>query len=157
MKKVDIGVAIGLLVVSILVYWQANTYREHTIKEETLSLYGPNFFPQVLAVALAGCAILLLINALQGKALKMTDRIHAAGFVRVVICIAICIGYLLLMQVLGFAVSTMIFLFILMTFLGQKNLLIRAVSSVGVAMFIWAIFRFVLIIPTPTGMLPFTF
>ena len=152
MKKADVGTGVGLLLLSLAVFWKAFEYRKTAIY-----IYGPNFFPQLLALALGVCAISLIIRAFQGKSLRQTDHIDRQGFLRMVLAIVICIGYLLLMQVLGFALSTMVFLFVLMTFLQQQGLLKRIISSVAVALAVWAIFRYFLVIPIPTGMLPFTF
>jgi putative tricarboxylic transport membrane protein len=152
MKKADIGAGVGLLLLSIAVFLKAFEYRQTAIY-----IYGPNFFPQILAVLLGVCAIALIVRAFQGKALQQQDRIDGQGFLRMVLAIGICIGYLLLMQVIGFAFATMVFLFVLMTFLQQQGMVKRIGSSVVVALLVWAIFRYFLVIPIPTGMLPFTF
>jgi putative tricarboxylic transport membrane protein len=148
MKKEDIGTGIGLLILSIWLFWYVGRYR---VKE--IYGYGPDFFPRVLAVMLAILAIALMINALRGNSLKMGDRIDRKGFVRMLISIAICIGYLFLTKILGFATATFAFLFILMTFLKQKGIFIRLLSSMTTAILVWAIFRYFLIIPMPEGWL----
>jgi putative tricarboxylic transport membrane protein len=148
MKKEDIGTGIGLLILSIWLFWYVGRYR---VKE--IYGYGPDFFPRVLAVMLAILAIGLIINALRGNSLKMGDRIDRKGFVRMLISIAICIGYLFLTKILGFATATFAFLFILMTFLKQKGIFIRLLSSMTTAILVWAIFRYFLIIPMPEGWL----
>jgi hypothetical protein len=79
------------------------------------------------------------------------------GFVRMVLAIVMCIGYLFLMQVIGFAMGTIVFLFALMTFLGQQGMVKRITSSVATSLIVWAIFRYFLIIPLPTGIFDFTF
>jgi hypothetical protein len=151
-KKVDIGTGIGLIIFSAWIFWYASAYRKATIY-----YYGPNFFPQFLAIAMCICAIILILNATQGKSMEKEDRIHLKGFLRMVVSIGICIGYLLLMQVIGFAMGTSVFLYVLMMFIGQKGLVQRITSSVVVSLIVWAIFRFFLIIPLPTGMFAFTF
>lgn len=152
MKKIDIGTGVGLIIFSAWLFWYASAYRQATIY-----YYGPNFFPQFLAIAMCICAIVLILNALQGKSLEKEDRINLKGFLRMVISIGICIGYLLLMQVIGFAMGTSVFLYVLMMFIGQKGLVQRISSSVVVSLIVWAIFRYFLIIPLPTGMFAFTF
>jgi len=151
-KKADIGAGIGLIIFSAWIFWYASIYSKTTIY-----YYGPNFFPQVLSIAMCICAIFLILRALQGKALERLDRINSKGFMRMVIAIAICIGYLFLMQVIGFAIGTCVFLFVLMLFIGQKGLTKRSASSIVVSLIVWAIFRFFLVIPLPTGMFAFTF
>lgn len=151
-KKADIVVGIGLIVLSAMTFWYANTYREATIY-----YYGPNFFPQFLAIAMSICAIFLIINAIKGRSLQRLDRIEVKGFIRMLIAIAICIGYLGLMQIIGFAISTCVFLYVLMMFIGQKGRLKRISSSIAVSLIVWAIFRYFLVIPLPTGLFDFTF
>ena len=152
MKKADIGVGIGLIIISTWIFWYASEYSKAAIY-----YYGPNFFPQFLAIAMSICAIILILNAVRGKSLPRLDRIHLKGFIRMVIAIAICIGYLFLMQVIGFAMGTSVFLYVLMMFIGQEGLVKRISSSIAVALIVWAIFRYFLIIPLPTGIFAFTF
>jgi putative tricarboxylic transport membrane protein len=151
-KKADIGVGVALIIASCWIYWYAGSYHEATIY-----YYGPNFFPQILALVMGLCAILLIINALRGKSLSRADTINLKGFGRMLVAIGICIGYLFLMQVIGFAMGTSVFLFVLMMFIGQKGLVKRIASSVMVSILVWAIFRYFLVIPLPTGMFEFTF
>jgi putative tricarboxylic transport membrane protein len=151
-KRADIGVGIGLIILGTWIFWYADAYREKTIY-----IYGPNFFPQILAVVMGLCGIILIIRAVRGQVLPKTDRIDIRGFFRMMIAIGMCIGYLYLMQVIGFAMGTSVFLFALMTFLGQQGLMKRIVSSIGASVMVWAIFRYFLVIPLPTGMFDFTF
>ena len=152
MKRADIGVGIGLVILSTWVFWYANPSREKVIY-----IYGPNFFPQVLSVLMGICGVILIARAIRGDVLPKTDRIDIRGFLRMVIAIGICIGYLFLMQVIGFTMGTSVFLFVLMTFLGQQGLMIRTMSSIAASVIVWAIFRYFLVIPLPTGMFEFTF
>ena len=152
MKKADIAVGSGLIIISTWIIWYAGQYSKATIY-----YYGPNFFPQILAVAMIICAIVLILNALRGKSKEKSDRIQLKGFVRMVIANAICIGYLFLMQAIGFAMGTSVFLYVLMMFIGQKGLVKRISSSIAVALIVWAIFRYFLVIPLPTGIFAFTF
>jgi hypothetical protein len=147
-KKEDIGIGIGLLILSTWLFWYVGRYRPVEIY-----IYGPDFFPRILAVMMAILGLSLIVNALLGNSLKMGDRIDPKGFIRLLISIAICIGYLFLTTILGFATATFVFLFALMTFLKQRGILIRIFSSLGTAIIVWAIFRYFLIIPLPEGWL----
>jgi hypothetical protein len=147
-KREDIGIGIGLLILSTWLFWYVGRYRPVEIY-----IYGPDFFPRILAVMMAILGLRLIINALLGNSLKMGDRIDPKGFVRLLISIGICIGYLFLTTILGFATATFVFLFALMTFLKQRGILIRLFSSMATALIVWAIFRYFLIIPLPGGWL----
>ena len=152
MKKADIGVGIGLIILSAWIFWYASSYSQATIY-----YYGPNLFPQILAVGMCICAIILIVKATQGKSLAKVDSIHLRGFVRMIIAIVMCVGYLFLMQLIGFAIGTTVFLYVLMMIIGQEGLIKRITSSVAVSFIVWAIFRYFLIIPLPTGIFEFTF
>lgn len=152
MKKADIGVGIGLLILSVWIFWNSQAYLETVIY-----IYGPNLFPQLISIILGICSITLIIQAMRGRALRQTDHINGPGFIRMVSAIGMCIGYLFLMQLIGFAFATIAFLFALMTFLGQQGIGRRILSSVAVSLIVWAIFRYLLVIPVPSGMLPMTF
>ena len=71
MKKADIAVGGGLIIFSAWIFWYASEYSKAAIY-----YYGPNFFPQILAVAMMICAIILILNALQGKSQETSDRIQ---------------------------------------------------------------------------------
>lgn len=152
MKKIDIGTGIGLIIFSTWIFWYASAYSKATIY-----YYGPNFFPQAIAIAMSICAIILILNAIRGKSMERSDRIELKGFIRMVIAIAICIGYLFLMQIIGFTMGTCVFLYILMMFIGQQGLKKRIFSSIAVSLIVWAIFRYFLVIPLPTGIFAYTF
>ena len=148
MKKADIGVGIGLLVLSIWLFWYSGRYRDVAVH-----VYGPDLFPRILSLFMFFLATGLIINACLGRALQKDDRIDSRGFLRVLVSIGICVGYLFLAQILGFASSTCLFLFVMMTLLRQKNIWIRAIASLSTSLIVWSIFRYFLVIPLPEGLL----
>ena len=148
MKNVDIGVGIGLLILSSSIFWYAGSFKGLTVHS-----YGPDLFPRVLALFMSFLAILLIINAFLGKSLEKEDHIDPKGFLRVLVAIGICIVYLVLVNLLGFVTSTFLFLFVLMALLKQKRIILRIISSVTVSVIVWAIFRYFLVIPLPDGLL----
>jgi len=145
-------VGTGVIILATWVFWYSNGYRGTIIY-----IYGPNFFPQILSALIILCGVVLIVRAMRGKALAKRDWIDRKGFVRTAIAIGICIGYLYLMQFIGFAMGTSVFLFVLMTFLGQRGLVKRVISSIGASLLVWAMFRYFLVIPLPTGIFDFTF
>ena len=124
MKNVDIGVGVGLLILSSSIFWYARSFKGLTVHG-----YGPDLFPRVLAVFMSFLAILLIINAFLGKSLEKEDHIDPKGFLRVLVAIGICIAYLVLVNLLGFVTSTVLFLFVLMALLKQKRIILRIISS----------------------------
>jgi hypothetical protein len=146
MKRADIGVGAVLLIFSVLLFWYSGTYQEVAVHR-----YGPDLFPRVLAAAMIILAILLIVNAVRGKCLEKEDHIDPGGFLRVLVAIGICIVYLVSTNILGFATSTFLFLFVLMGLLKQKGIFLRIGTSLAVTIAVWAIFRYFLVIPLPEG------
>ncbi|MDC7219123.1 MAG: tripartite tricarboxylate transporter TctB family protein [Spirochaetales bacterium] len=147
-KRIDIGAGSALALFSLIVFLYANQYKGAGVFQ-----YGPNFFPQVLAVGLFVTSILLIVQAVKGKSRPLKETIDKKGFIRSSITLGIAIAYLLLMQVFGFFLSTLAFLFVLMTFIGQKGLVKRIINCVAVNLAVYGIFYFFLKIPLPEGIL----
>lgn len=145
-KRIDIGVGSTLSVFSIIIFLYSNQYKKEMITE-----YGANFFPQVLSVLMFTLSILLIIKAFKGEYQQDMEGINKTGFIRSAITLGISIIYLLLMQLLGFFLSTFIFLFVLMTYIGHKGKVIRFVTCLGVSLAVYGIFYFFLKIPLPEG------
>lgn len=148
MKKVDIGTGLGLIALSTWLFWYVGQY-----KPKEIYIYGPDFFPRVLAVVMIFLSICMIINALRGKSLPMGERIDPRGFGRLLVAIGFCLGYLYLIKTLGFASATFLFLFFLMALLRQRGLPKRIFSAFLTSLLAWTIMRYFLIIPLPEGLL----
>jgi putative tricarboxylic transport membrane protein len=145
-KQIDIGIGIFLCGLSIAIYLYAERYVGIGV-----NAYGPNFFPQALSILLFIASVSLIIQALKGNALKSLEAINKNGLIRATVTLFIAIGYLFLMQYLGFYISTAIFLFVTMKYLGVKSNLTSTIVSVTVASIVFGIFRLFLKIPLPEG------
>ncbi len=149
-KKADINTGIGLCVLSVLVWIYAEQYRGKGASE-----YGPHLFPQFIAICLFACAVILIINAIRNKSTVPEDQINIKGMLRVGAAIFICFIYIVIMQLIGFLVATIIFLFVMMSFVHQKKLTTRIIVSFVVAGSVFLIFSYFLKIPLPEA--DFTF
>ena len=143
-KIINICVGIALCILSIAIILYAEQY-----VGVGNNRYGPNFFPQVLAVMLFIASFSLIVQAMRGNQMKNLETINKQGFIRASITLGITIGYLFIMQVLGFYISTIIFLFVTIRYLGQKNYWLNIIVSIGVASIVYAIFQSLLKIPLP--------
>jgi len=145
-KLIDVGVGLFLLGLSISIYLYAEQYDGIGVNR-----YGPNFFPQSLSAMLGLSSIILIIQALRGKALKDLESIDKQGFIRATTTLVIALIYLFIMQYIGFYIATLLFLFVTMKYLGQKNNIVTALISLCVGSIIYGIFSMFLKIPLPEG------
>lgn len=147
MKRIDIAVGVGLCVLSTTIFIYADRYRGAGVSE-----YGPNIFPQFLAILMFIAAAVMIIRAVRGAAMHVSDRIDRAGFVRAAVALGIAVAYLLSMQILGFFLPTAVFLYVIMTFIGHTGRVVRVASCLGVTTAIYSIFAFFLKVPLPRGL-----
>ena len=145
-KRIDIGVGIALCLISTVIYLYAEQYTGRGVNQ-----YGPNFFPQALSGLMFIAAMALIIQAFRGNALENFESINKQGLIRATVTLTLSIGYLLLINGLGFYISTAVFLFIVMLHLGLSKHWLNALVSVLTASFVYGLFHFFLKIPLPEG------
>ncbi len=127
--------------------------------QEGANLTGPAFFPNVLAIAYIILAFLQIILAFKarGKTEKGGNSVAKANLQRKKITttfefIALMIAYIIFFVPLGYLISTLLFLFLLMWLLGVKwwkSLLYSAIYTI----FIYVLFGKLFTIGLPAGIL----
>jgi hypothetical protein len=76
-------------------------------------------------------------------------KITRFGLRRISVVMAITVTILFLMKHIGFLFATLIYIFIVMTYLRERRLLGRTFVSVGIAVSVYVLFRYVMVIPLP--------
>lgn len=118
--KRDLGIGLGLLFVCGIFYWQAGL-----VPTPPFVPYGPAFFPRVVLILLAGLSLWLVAEAvLQGRRPARAAK-PAAGPApnhRLVLhCFLVFGGYIVGLSVLGYFLSTALFVFALAWMMGPRN------------------------------------
>jgi putative tricarboxylic transport membrane protein len=126
----------------------------HPLMEKDL---GSGFFPKIIGLSIFVVAIIQLILTIKREAPKETknDQEDSKGGLFTIAAIA---GYTVLYDVLGFILSTMIYLFIQICILSSKknrNYKLFALVSVITPFIIYALFVYVIDMPLPEGLLSF--
>lgn len=135
---------------------------------ETSSTYiiGPRFWPAFLLIFMLILGVLLLFktfikdNADKKKndsEVELAEEVPVDGEVEsrgpfIFIMITVVIGYILLINVLGFLVSTIVFMYLGNILLGTKNQLTAILTSVIGTLVLLFVFSNLLSIPLPRGM-----
>jgi hypothetical protein len=144
MKKADIFVGLFILFISVAVFMMTQQF-----VGRVYTGYGPDRFPRFLAVVWSILGIALIINALRGKFFEEEMKITAYGLMRVAVILGITIAALIAMNYIGFVAATMVYIFLIMSFLKEKSWTGRILTSIGVTMGVYIIFKYIMVIPLP--------
>jgi len=128
--------------------------------QASVNITGPAFFPNVLAVAFIILGINQIITAFRSarktqKAVISDNQKDAQRSKKIVMSVefvALMIGFIAFFNILGFFISTTIFLFLLMVFLGLKWWKSLLYSAIYTAV-IYLLFGVLFTIGLPAGIL----
>jgi hypothetical protein len=139
----------------ILIALSAYGLIESSRLERTMKMgIGIGFLPFVMSLAIGGLSIALLVSILRGRAeIKNKPVFQPDGRSRVFVVVALLMGYLLLIDWIGYATSTFVYLAATIIFLRRERIFNAVLMSVGLTVFLYAIFRLWLKSPLPTGFL----
>jgi hypothetical protein len=143
-KKADIFVGLLILFISVSVFVMTQQF-----VGKVYTGYGPDRFPRFLAVLWSVLGILLIINAVRDKFVEEDMKITAYGLMRVAVVLGLTIAALVAMNYIGFIAATMIYIFMIMSYLKEKSWTGRILTSIGVTMGVYIIFKYVMVIPLP--------
>ena len=144
MKKADIFVGLLILFLSVSVFVMTQQF-----VGKVYTGYGPDRFPRFLAVVWSVLGIMLIVNAVRNKFFEEDMKITAYGLIRVSVVLGMTIAALIAMNFIGFITATMIYIFVIMSYLKEKSWTGRIITSVGVTLGIYLIFKYVMVIPLP--------
>lgn len=144
MKKADIFVGCLILFISVMIFVLTSRFTG-----QSYIGYGPDRFPRFLALVWGILGLSLIINALRGKFFEEEMKITLFGLKRAGTVLFITIAVLVAMQWLGFLLASMIYIYVVMTYLAERSLVGRLAASVGIAGATYLIFRFVMVVPLP--------
>ncbi len=154
MWKKDIYAVIFLFAVCLLAYWEALPYP-----------YQSAYFPRIIIGLLA-----LMTCALLGKSILAGRKEKREGFHvpqergerlpiwkqqvvrKVVLMIVASAIYLVVLSFMGFFVTTLVYLPVMIRLLGVRKLVTIALSTSVVVFFIYLVFRAFLNVPLPEGL-----
>jgi hypothetical protein len=143
-KKADIFVGLLIFFISVAVFVMTQQF-----VGKVYTGYGPDRFPRFLAIIWSILGIMLIINAVRNRFFEEDMKITAYGLVRVSAVLGLTIAALVAMNYIGFIPATMAYIFLIMSYLKEKSWTGRVITSIGVTMGIYLIFKYVMVIPLP--------
>lgn len=150
MKTADIfGGVIGILI-GLGAIWEGTK-----MPTDVVMKIGPSFFPNILAGFLILFSVVLLINALKGKSKGTIAplRLSDPGVRRGLITLAATIVFCVVLDPLGFILTSIIFLAFMMLVLGKRSALALTTVPPLVTFAIWLVFEKMLYLSLPPGLL----
>lgn len=138
--------SIFLLLVSLIGYYLARGFESGFMIDNGL---GAGFFPKLVCIILAILSIVMFVKSFKDKNIYKFSKNNKNTF----IIIGLCIGYLFLMEKIGYLLSTIIFSFSAIITLDRKNLIMNVIFSIIFPIGIYYLFSKVFNVSLPTGIL----
>jgi putative tricarboxylic transport membrane protein len=148
MRKADIGFALLLLVLAVLVAWES-------LKLDIgWGLNGPEggFFPFWLAVALGGCCLVILARAVLNTSPGLTPPlVKPGGWVPILKVAVPAAAMVALTEMIGLYLAAALYIGFYMRWIGKHHWLLVLAVSIGVPLGSYIIFDKWFLIPMPKG------
>lgn len=160
--RTDIALSLGILALSGL-GWLATDALPTGLRLDPL---GPAYFPRFVLISLAMLATALLVRSIwaarRGPATPSSTTPTAGeteaapspiSYPRMLGVLALSIGYVLLMDALGYLVSSVLYVAAVLVLLRVRRPLAIALCAVGLPAVLYALFGWLLGVPLPGGVL----
>lgn len=146
MRKSNIISAIIFILLGAYVLIEASTFPELGGDQVT----GPEFFPSILAIILIGLSLILFLTSIGKKEDREMGFFNPIVF-KTYLTILGLFAYILILNIMGFILSTIAILFILIRFYGMKSIPKLAIVSVVATFVLYGVFHLLLSVPLPTN------
>lgn len=163
-RNVDIVIAVIMFAFGAWVLALTGSIRLGSV----VGVVGPKFFPEILAAIIMSMSVLLGINGLRAKreqgpsepvvarsadGMTASERFLKNRAVRVSMLLCLVSGYVFALGLLGYRISSIIFISLLLLFKGMRNPLWVGITSAALALVLYVLFHMLLAIPLPVGSL----
>ena len=150
MKKANYIVSIVCAVLGIGIIFIASGYPD--AEAYGTGVPGPGLWPIAVSIVMLACAALLMLKTLKMKPEDDTGVVlWSADTRRVYISMLILLIYTVILETVGFLLSTLAMLFIFIQWFSKKKWFISLGISAAVTMAIYSVFKFVLNVPIDFG------
>lgn len=162
-KYEDVFSGIFLLIVSVIMFFTAYSFEALTV-----SLVGPAFMPQIIAIIMAIFSVVITLNGFKKSkaAVKEIDVPVSAeeelivtekkSYKPVLISLALMITYVALLPYIGFLIMTSVYIFLQMLILSHvthRKVWLFLLISIVTSATIYYLFRNVFYVMLPTGII----
>ncbi len=146
MKKADLTISGILFLASIYLYYVADCIST----PEQFKDVGAGIWPKIVFTCLILACIVLFITTLRKKDGEKTGS-GKEGMTHLLMPVSLCAVYVIAMKWVGFLVSSMVFSFVYMYFVGYRKKAMIVIISLAVPFLVGLIFLKLMYIPIPKG------
>lgn len=150
MRKINPGVWVGIV---MMVFSIVFLFLSMKFPYSSALGPGPGFFPLWLSGILAVVSLLYIYESIKGENASEEEFPDNAGRKRILIILSNCIIFVVLFPNIGFILSTIVFLFVLL--IREYKWYSTIGISVGTSLFLFWLFNKVLSVPLPTSVFGF--
>lgn len=166
-KYNDVFSGFFLLVVSVVMY-----IATYSFEALTTTVVGPAFMPQIISVAIGVFSILIIVNGFRKvrhekkeetipePVVEVHDDEMTPGeqdsYKPVIMTLLLMVVYVILMPIVGFLITTILYIFLQMMILSHKTtrkIWLFALVSIVSSIIIYYVFRNVFYVMLPTGIM----
>lgn len=133
----------------------AVTVRSYKLQLGSLQNPGLGLMPFLLGIILFLCSLIIVVRSLM--AVRHKARQENKGmwsdieFKRIIVCLSSLVGYGLILETVGFVVSTFLLLFVLFKVIGSRKWLFSLITSLIVVVLSYLLFVVLLDVEMPSG------
>lgn len=154
-RQINVGLltAIPCLIASCVLLYLTLSYPG---LERDYLLVSARFFPRTVCIVMVAASIWLLIDAIiKPKKRDPLDAEEKVGYRRGVLAMICALGYVLLFKPLGYIVSSIVVLFLMMLIFGNRKWNQMIIISIVFPVILYFAFKYGLKTPLPEGILEF--
>jgi putative tricarboxylic transport membrane protein len=117
---------------------------------------GAGFFPAAIGGIFSILSLSLLITASRGKSREEQSEPFWKGeksWVKVSLALLALVFYMFFLEYLGYILTTVLFTFFLLKYVGRKGWVVSIITAVLVSLGSYALFKIALGVPLPRGLI----
>ena len=145
-KYIEIIISIFFIVLAALLYGSADTVNQAVSQASTDST---RMYVNTLAIILGIAGVMELIKSVISSPSVIEFTKNPTKFILLILSL---VGYVWIMEYIGFIISTLIFLPTTMKIMGYKSIVKSLIISAGITLFVYLLFQvgFEILLPEPT-------
>lgn len=145
--------AIPCLILSIVCLVCARTYPK---LQADYMLISASFFPTIVSIMMVVMSVIMLIEAIvKPKYAEPLTESQKKGYLRGLLAILNCIFYVLIFKPVGYIISSMIAVFLMMLIFGNRKWKLMIIVSIVLPIVLYLVFFYLMQTALPAGILQF--